>query len=337
MNQKKALITGITGQDGAYLTQFLLEKEYRVFGIIRRTVDRSLKNLEELGVARQIEYVDGDLTDECSLIHAVKQVRPDEVYNLGAQSFVGTSWDNPILTTEINALGTLKLLNTIRHFSPSAKFYQASTSEMFGNSHSNGLQTEETPFHPRSPYAISKLYAHWITINFRESFGLFAVSGILFNHESPLRGLEFVTRKITDGVARIKLGAVTELCLGNLDAKRDWGFAGDYVRAMWLMLQQTEPDDYLISTGETHTVRDFAAEAFRCAGILDWERYVKVDPRYLRPADVHALHGHSQKAKAKLGWEPAVRFHELVRMMVEADMRRVQKEIQEKKYNSHVV
>lgn len=321
--QKKALITGISGQDGAYLTKLLLEKGYRVFGLVRRTVDRSLKNLEELGVRDKIEYLDGDLTDECSLLNAVRLVRPDEVYNLGAQSFVGTSWDNPVLTTEVNAMGPMKLLNALRVIHPAAKFYQASTSEMFGNSHNDGLQTLETPFHPRSPYAISKLYAHWITINFRESYGMFAVTGILFNHESPLRGLEFVTRKITDGVAKIKLGLSNEILLGNIDAKRDWGFAGDYVEAMWLMLQQKEADDYLVSTGETHSIREFLDLAFKEVGIADWTPYVKTDPRFMRPADVFSLHGHSTKAKEKLNWEPKVNFQELVKMMVAADLKRL--------------
>lgn len=323
MGKKVALITGITGQDGAYLSKLLLEKGYSVWGLTRRTVDRSFHNLEELGVYKDIKFFDGDLTDECSLINAVKSIRPDEVYNLAAQSFVEVSWDVPVLTTEVNALGPLKLLNAIRNFHPTAKFYQASTSEMFGNSHKNGLQTEETPFHPRSPYAISKLYAHWITVNYREGFGLFALGGILFNHESPLRGREFVTRKITDGIARIKYGLSKDIHLGNLDSKRDWGFAGDYVEAMWLMLQQDKPEDFLISTGETHSVREFIELAFKYAGISDWEKYVKVDPRFMRPADVFALHGHSGKAKEKLGWEPKVKFEELVAMMVEADLKRL--------------
>ncbi len=325
--KKIALVTGITGQDGAYLSKLLLEKDYDVYGIMRRTINRSFENLETLGIYDQVNFIDGDLTDECSLINAIKTLRPHEVYNLAAQSFVGVSWDVPILTAEVNAIGTLKLLNTIRYIHPTARFYQASTSEMFGNSHENGLQTEETPFHPRSPYAIAKLYAHWITINHRESFGMYAVSGILFNHESPLRGREFVTRKITEGVARIKLGIGTEIRLGNLDAKRDWGFAGDYVEAMWRMLQQAEPEDFLISTGETHTVREFLDLAFAHVGIPDWNPYVKVDPQFMRPADVFALHGHSGKAKEKLGWEPKVHFEELVKMMVDADMKRLAKKM----------
>lgn len=321
--KKTALITGITGQDGSYLSKFLLEKDYSVYGIIRRTVDRNFKNLEELGVYNKVNFLDGDLSDECSIMNAIRVLRPDEVYNLGAQSFVGVSWDMPVITTEVNSLGTLKLLNAIKIIHPTAKFYQASTSEMFGNSHHDGLQTEDTPFHPRSPYAISKLYSHWITVNYRESYGLFAVSGILFNHESPLRGKEFVTRKITDGVARIKLGLSNEIHLGNIDAKRDWGFAGDFVEAMWLMLQQNDPEDYLISTGETHSVREFIELAFKHIGISDWEKYVKVDPKFMRPADVFALHGHSKKAKEKLGWEPKVAFNELVKIMMDADIKRL--------------
>lgn len=324
MKEKKAFITGITGQDGAYLSEFLLNKGYKVYGLMRRVVSRGVHNLDSLGIRDKIEFVDGDLTDECSLINAVKKIQPDEVYNLGAQSFVGSSWDSPMLTTEVNALGTLRLLNAVKFFSPYSKFYQASTSEMFGSSvGQDGLQTEDTPFHPRSPYAISKLYSHWITINFRESYGLFSCCGILFNHESPLRGLEFVSRKITDGVAKIKYGLSNVISLGNLDAKRDWGFAGDYVEAMWLMLQQETPDDFLISTGETHTVREFAELAFRYAGMNDWEKYVKVDPAFLRPADVFVLKGHNKKAKEKLGWEPKIRFEELVKMMVDADLKRL--------------
>ena len=321
--KKTALITGITGQDGAYLSKLLLGKGYEVWGLMRRTVDRSFHNLEELGIYKDIKFFDGDLTDECSLMNVIKTLHPDEVYNLGAQSFVGVSWDIPVMTTEVNALGPLKLLSAIRQFHPAARFYQASTSEMFGNSHKDGLQTEDTPFHPRSPYAISKLAAHWFTINARESFGMFACSGILFNHESPLRGKEFVTRKITDGIARIKYGLTNEILLGNLDSKRDWGFAGDYVEAMWLMLQNKEPEDFLISTGETHSVREFLELAFGHAGMTDWEKYIKVDPKFMRPADVFALHGHSGKAKEKLGWEPKVKFEELVKMMVEADLKRL--------------
>lgn len=320
---KKALITGVTGQDGAYLSRFLLENGYQVYGLHRRVTDRSFKNLEELGISQQVNYIDGDLTDECSLIRAVKNIRPDEVYNLGAQSFVGLSWDNPILTTEINALGVLKLLNAIYHFCPEAKFYQASTSEMFGNSNPSGPLNEETPFWPRSPYGIAKLYAHWMTINYRESYGMFTCSGILFNHESPLRGLEFITRKISNGVAKIKLKLADSISLGDINIKRDWGFAGDYVEAMWLMLQQNTPDDFVIATGEAHSIRDFCATAFRYVGIDDWERYVKIDPQYMRPADVFALRGDSTKAVNKLGWKSKVKFDELAKMMVEADLKRL--------------
>ena len=244
---------------------------------------------------------------------------------MAAQSFVGSSWDQSKVTTEINSLGVLYLLNAIKFFSPTAKFYQASTSEMFGNSHKDGLQTEETPFHPRSPYAISKLYAHWMTINFRESYGMFCCTGILFNHESPIRGIEFVTRKITDGIAKIKLGLADEIRLGNLDSKRDWGFAGDYVEAMWLMLQQKEPNDYIVSTGKTHSIHDFLEIAFSYAGINDWGKYVKMDPRFKRPAELFALHGKSNKAKDILGWEPKVEFEELVKMMIDADLKRLKK------------
>jgi len=326
--KKTALITGILGQDGAYLAKLLLGENYKVYGLIRRHTNPNFSNTDYLGVTDKIETVSGDMTDEASLINVIKSVRPDEVYNLAAQSFVGVSWDQSKLTTEVNALGVLYLLNAIKFFSPTTKFYQASTSEMFGNSHNEGLQTEETPFHPRSPYAIAKLYAHWMTINFRESYGMFCANGILFNHESPIRGIEFVTRKISDGVARIKLGLNNELRLGNLDSKRDWGFAGDYVKVMWLMLQQEEPEDYLISTGKTHSIRDFLDISFNHVGISDWEQYIKIDPRFKRPAELHALHGSSSKAKEKLGWQPEVGFEELVKMMVDADMNRLKEKKQ---------
>jgi len=254
---KTALVTGIQGQDGAYLAKFLLDKGYKVYGLLRRHANPTFGNTDYLGVTDRIEFIQGDVSDECSMMQVIKRLHPDEVYNLAAQSFVGSSWDQPKLTTEINALGPLYILSAIKEFSPSTKFYQASTSEMFGNSNTSGLQTEETPFHPRSPYAISKLYAYWITNNYKESYGLFCCNGILFNHESPIRGKEFVTRKITDGIARIKCGLAKEIRLGNLDSKRDWGFAGDYVEAMWLMMQEKEPDNYLISTGETHSIKDF--------------------------------------------------------------------------------
>jgi GDPmannose 4,6-dehydratase len=321
--KKTALITGILGQDGPYLAKLLLEKDYKVYGLIRRYSNPRFDTLEYLGIADKIEYVSGDLTDEASLINVIKTIRPDEVYNLAAQSFVGSSWDQAKLTTEVNSLGVLYLLNAIKFFSPTTKFYQASTSEMFGNNHDEGIQTEETPFHPRSPYAIAKLYAYWMTVNFKESYGMYCANGILFNHESPIRGIEFVTRKISDGVARIKLGLSDEIRLGNLDSKRDWGFAGDYVEAMWLMLQQEKPDNYIVSTGETHTIRDFLNIAFHHVGISDWEKYIKIDPRFKRPAELFTLQGKSDKARKLLGWEPKVKFEELVKMMVDADMERL--------------
>jgi len=327
--KKIAFVTGIIGQDGPYLAKFLLEKGYQVYGLIRRYSNINFENTDYLGVTDKIDFVSGDMSDESSLINIIKTIRPDEVYNLAAQSFVGSSWDQAKLTTEINSLGTLYLLNTLKHFSPSTKFYQASTSEMFGNSADKGIQTEETPFHPRSPYAISKLYAYWITNNFKESYNMFCCNGILFNHESPIRGREFVTRKITMGVAKIKLGLADEIRLGNLDSKRDWGFAGDYVKAMWLMMQTKNPDNYIISTGENHSVRDFVKLAFKCAGIKDWEKYIKIDPLFKRPAELHILQGKSDKARKVLGWKPKVKFEELVKMMVEADIKRVQKQIKE--------
>ncbi len=323
--KKTALITGILGQDGPYLAKLLLEKNYEVYGLIRRYANPNFSNTDYLGITDKINFISGDMTDEASMINIIKTLHPDEVYNLAAQSFVGASWDQSKVTTEINALGVLYLLNAIKYFSPTTKFYQASTSEMFGNSHRNGLQTEETPFHPRSPYAIAKLYAYWMTVNFKESYGMYCANGILFNHESPIRGLEFVTRKISDGVARIKLGLSKEIRLGNLDSKRDWGFAGDYVEAMWLMLQQKEPDNYIISTGETHSIKDFLDIAFKHVGIDNWERYVKLDPRFKRPAELFALHGTNNKAKRVLKWKPKMKFEVLVKMMVDADMKRLSK------------
>lgn len=323
--KKIALITGILGQDGPYLAKLLLNNDYKVYGLIRRCSNINFCNTDYLGVTDKIEFISGDLTDEASLINIIKTVRPCEVYNLGAQSFVGSSWDQSKLTTEINALGVLYLLNAIKYFSPTTKFYQASTSEMFGNSHSKGLQTENTPFYPRSPYAISKLYSYWMTINFRESYGMFCCNGILFNHESPIRGIEFVTRKITDGVAKIKLKLSNEIRLGNLDSKRDWGFAGDYVKAMWLMLQQEKSNDYIISTGETHSIYDFLNIAFNYVSISNWEKYVKIDLRFKRPAELFALHGKCDKAKNILGWQPKVKFKELVKMMIDADLKRLKK------------
>lgn len=329
--KKTALITGILGQDGPYLAKLLLEKDYKIYGLIRRYTNPNFSNLDFLGITNKIEYISGDMTDEGSLMNIVRTIRPDEVYNLAAQSFVGSSWDQSKLTTEVNSLGVLYLLNALKHFSPNAKFYQASTSEMFGNSHKDGLQTEETPFHPRSPYAISKLYAYWMTNNFKESYGMYCANGILFNHESPIRGREFVTRKITDGIARIKHGLSSEIRLGNLDSKRDWGFAGDYAEAMWLMLQQEEPDNYIISTGKTHSIREFLDAAFNTVGITDWSKYVVIDPQFKRPAELFTLQGKSNKARKKLGWRPQTSFQQLVKMMMDADMKRVAKEISDTK------
>lgn len=322
---KKALITGIMGQDGAYLAKFLLGKGYKVYGLMRRYSNPNFSNLDHLGITSKIEYVSGDMRDQNSLLNIVKMIKPDEVYNLAAQSFVGSSWDQASYTTEVNALGTLHLLEALKLYAPKAKFYQAATSEMYGNSSSNGIQTEESPFHPRSPYGISKLYAYWITNNFKESHGMFCVNGILFNHESPIRGIEFVTRKITDGVARIHHGLANEIYLGNLDSKRDWGFAGDYVEAMHAMLQADEPDNYIVATGETHSIREFLDIAFNHVGIKDWEKYVKIDPRFNRPAELYALQGKSDKIQKKLGWKPTVKFEDLVKMMMDADLERVGK------------
>ncbi|HOX40668.1 MAG TPA: GDP-mannose 4,6-dehydratase [bacterium] len=329
--KKIAFVTGILGQDGPYLAKLLLEKDYQVFGLIRRYSKVNFDNTDYLGITDRIEFVSGDMTDEGSLTNLVKCISPSEIYNLAAQSFVGASWDQAKLTTEANSLGVLYLLNAIKNHAPTARFYQASTSEMFGNSHENGIQTENTPFHPRSPYAIAKLYAYWISINYRESYGMYCANGILFNHESPLRGVEFVTRKITDGVARIKYGLSNEIRLGNTDSKRDWGFAGDYVRAMWLMLQQDKPDNYIVSTGETHSIKDFLALAFKYAGIKDWEKYIKIDPAFKRPAELFTLQGKSDKARRELGWKPEVKFDQLVKMMVEADLKRVKAEASMKK------
>jgi GDPmannose 4,6-dehydratase len=324
MSRKVALITGITGQDGSYLAEFLLEQGYKVFGMVRRA---SVEKYERIAhITDKVELIQGDLLDQLSLISVLKQTQPDEVYNLAAQSFVPTSWVQPVLTSEFTALGATRLLEAIRLVNREIRFYQASSSEMFGKVRETP-QTELTPFYPRSPYGVSKVYAHYITVNYRESYGLFAASGILFNHESPRRGLEFVTRKVTDGVARIKLGVSQELRLGNLDARRDWGFAGDYVKAMWLMLQQPKPDDYVIATGKTYSVRDLVRVAFQAAD-LDWEQYVKVDKNLLRPAEVELLIGDASKAKRELGWEPKVSFEEMIQMMVRADLERVTSDIQ---------
>jgi len=324
--KKKALITGILGQDGPYLAKLLLEKDYKVYGLMRRYTNPNFSNTDYLKVTDKIDFISGDMTAESSLINVIKNIRPTEVYNLAAQSFVASSWDQSKVTTEINAMGVLYLLNAIKYFSPTTRFYQASTSEMFGNMHDDGIQTEQTSFHPRSPYAIAKLYAHWITNNFKESYGMHCVNGILFNHESPIRGIEFVTRKISNGVASIKLGLSNEIRLGNLDSKRDWGFAGDYVEAMWLMLQQDEPDNFIISTGETYSIRDFLDVAFKCVNISDWDDYIKIDPRFKRPAELFTLCGKNAKARDILGWKPKVSFEELVKMMVDADLKRLSSE-----------
>lgn len=325
MNQlKTALITGITGQDGAYLSKFLLDKGYRVVGLKPRRSSNALWRLAYLGVDKEIEYTNGDLTDVSSLIRTIEHVNPDEVYSLGAQSYVGTSWQQPILTAEITGIGVLNILEAIRITRSNTKFYQASSSEMFGKIQEE-MQSETTPFYPRSPYAVSKLFGHWMTINYRESYNFFACSGILFNHESPLRGIEFVTRKVTNAVARISCGLQKELCLGNLDAKRDWGYAADYVEAMWLMLQQEEGEDYVIATGRTATVRELIEIAFNYVG-LNYQDYVMVDPKLYRPAEVDVLLGNPAKAKEKLGWEPKTSLEELVHLMVEADLERVIKD-----------
>ena len=318
---KKALITGITGQDGSYLAELLLEKGYQVSGMVRRASTENFERIEHL--RSRIELVQGDLLDFLSLVRALEETRPDEIYNLAAQSFVPTSWSQPALTGEFTGIGVTRLLDAMRLVCPGAKFYQASSSEMYGKVR-EVPQTELTPFYPRSPYAVAKVYGHYITVNYRESYNLFAVSGILFNHESPRRGLEFVTRKITDGVARVKLGLAKDLRLGNLDSCRDWGFAGDYVRAMWMMLQQAEADDYVVATGEAHSVREFCEIAFGHVG-LNYQDYVVTDPRYLRPAEVDHLIGNPAKARSKLGWKPEVDFKGLVRMMVDADLKRLGK------------
>jgi GDPmannose 4,6-dehydratase len=316
MTARTALITGITGQDGSYLAEWLLDQGYRVCGMVRRASTENFQRIEHL--RERIQLLQGDLLDQTSISSVLEQTRPDEVYNLAAMSFVPTSWQKPVLTAEFTAVGVTRVLDALRQSCPKARFYQASSSEMYGKVRETP-QSETTPFHPRSPYGVAKVYGHYITVNYRESYGLYACSGILFNHESPRRGLEFVTRKITHGVARIKLGLTNELRLGNLDAKRDWGFAGDYVRAMWLMLQQQEADDYVIGTGETHSVREFVEIAFGHVG-LDWRRHVVIDPQFIRPAEVDLLLGNPAKARTRLGWLPQVTFAELVKMMVDADL-----------------
>lgn len=319
----KALITGITGQDGSYLAEFLLDKGYEVYGMVRRS---SVENFERIEYIKdRLKLVQADLLDQLSIIDAVKESQPDEIYNLAAMSFVPTSWKQPLLTGEFTALGVTRMLEAVRHMNKDIKFYQASSSEMFGKV-KQVPQNENTPFYPRSPYGVAKVYGHYMTVNYRESYDIFACSGILFNHESPRRGLEFVTKKITNGAAMIKLGLADRLLLGNLDAKRDWGYAKDYVEAMWLMLHQDKPEDYVISTDETHSVREWAELSFKYLG-LDWEKYVGIDERYIRPADVNLLVGDSSKARKNLGWAPKIKFEELVKIMVEYDYNNLKKQV----------
>lgn len=319
---KKALITGITGQDGSYLAEFLLSQGYEVFGLVRRTSTVKYERIQH--IQDDIILLQGDMSDQTSLTSAIKVAQPDELYNLAAQSFVQTSWGQPVFTGDVTALGVTRILDAIRAVNPDIRFYQASSSEMFGKVQ-EVPQKETTPFYPRSPYGVAKVYGHWITVNYRESYNMYACSGILFNHESPRRGLEFVTRKVTHHAAKIKLGLTHELRLGNLDAQRDWGFAGDYVRAMWLMLQQDAPDDYVIATNQTHTVQKLVEIAFETVG-LNWENYVVQDERFMRPAEVDLLIGDPSKAGQKLGWEPQVTFEQLVQMMVESDLKQLREE-----------
>ncbi len=320
MTSKKALITGVTGQDGSYLAEFLLSKGYDVLGMVRRTSTVNFDRIRH--IQDKITIVPGDLLDQMAILYILREHRPEEIYNLAAQSFVPISWKQPVLTGEFTALGVTRVLDAMRIINPEARFYQASSSEMFGQVR-EVPQTESTPFYPRSPYGVAKVYAHWITVNYRESYDLFACSGILFNHESPRRGLEFVTHKVTYGAARIKLGLADELRLGNVDARRDWGYAGDYVQAMWLMLQQDQPDDYVIATGQTHSVQRLCEVAFSYLG-LDWRKYVVSDPKFIRPAEVDLLVGDASKAHARLGWEPSITFEDLIQMMVDADMKALQ-------------
>lgn len=319
--EKSVIVTGIMGQDGAYLAKLLLERGYKVYGFVARRSTPSDWRLQYLDIDNEVEFIEGDLTDLSSLVRAIQIAKPQEIYNLGAQSFVATSWKQPILTAQSTGLGALNVLEAVRLTDSSIRFYQASTSEMFGKIQ-EAMQSETTPFYPRSPYGVAKLFGHWMTVNYRESFEIFACSGILFNHESPLRGMEFVTRKVTDAVARIKLGQQKELRLGNIDAKRDWGFAGDYVEAMWKMLQQEQPDDYVIATGQTTTVRDMCDIAFEYVG-LNYQDYVKIDSAFYRPAEVDILLGNPAKAGEKLNWYPKTSLEELIHMMVEADLKRV--------------
>ena len=318
---KKALITGITGMDGSHLADFLLKKGYKVYGMIRRSSNINLDNLKE--IKENITFVNGDMTDQNSLFRCLKETEPDEVYNLASQSFVGESWNTPEQTSNVTALGVLRILESIREFNPKIKFYQASSSEMFGRMVENPAN-EKTPFYPRSPYGVSKLYGHWITINYRESYNLFACSGILFNHESERRGIEFVTRKITDGVARIHLGLNKNIALGNLDARRDWGYAPDYVEAMWKILQNDKPTDYVIATGQDYSVKDFLKIAFEVVGISDWNKYVVIDKRFYRPAEVDVLRGDYSKANKELGWKPKTSLEEMIKKMVHSDINKIE-------------
>lgn len=324
---RTALVTGITGQDGSYLAELLLEKGYEVYGLVRRLSTPNQSRIDD--IVDRLVLLEGDLTDQSSLSVAMQTAMPDEVYNLAAQSFVATSWNQPVLTGDVTGLGVVRVLEAVRHFCPTARFYQASSSEMFGTA-PQLLKSETTPFHPRSPYAVAKVYGHYTALNYRESYGLFCCNGICFNHESPRRGIEFVTKKISDGVARIHHGRAKELRLGNLEVKRDWGFAADYVKAMWLMLQQEEPDDYVVATGVSHSVKEFAELAFNAVG-LNWEDYVIEDERYLRPAEVPDLRGDALKARTKLGWIPDTSFEELVRMMVDADVEKYSRSVTERR------
>ena len=319
---KTALITGINGMDGSHLADFLLEKGYKVYGVERRSSSKNRINTKHL--EGKVTFLQGDLTDQNSLFRCLKESNPDEVYNLAAQSFVGESWNTPEHTSEVTGLGVLRILEAIREFDPKIRFYQASSSEMFGRMVENP-SNENTPFYPRSPYGVAKLYGHWITKNYRESYGIFACSGILFNHESERRGIDFVTRKISDGVARIKLGLADHITLGNLDAKRDWGYAPDYIEVMWLMLQQDTPDDYVIATGETRSIREFLDEAFKLVGITDWNSYIKIDPKFIRPAEVDVLRGDFSKAQNQLEWSPKTSFNELVKIMIDNDIKLLSK------------
>lgn len=319
----RALVTGITGQDGSYLAEFLLDKGYEVYGMVRRSSVENFNRIEH--IRDKLKFVQADLLDQLSIIDAIKESRPDEIYNLGAMSFVPTSWKQPVLTGEFTGLGVTRMLEAARHMNKNVKFYQASSSEMFGKVR-EVPQNENTPFYPRSPYGVAKVYGHYMTVNYRESYDMFACSGILFNHESPRRGLEFVTKKVTYGAAKIKLGLAESLCLGNLDAKRDWGYAKDYIEAMWLMLKQDTPEDYVISTGETHSVKEWVEASFKCLD-LDWEKYVKIDKSFIRPVDVDLLVGDSSKAEKKLGWKTKVNFNGLVKIMVEYDYNYLKKQM----------